>query len=465
MKKVQRRALSVLLIIVCLMGGIGYFTFRFFSEGSKWVNFTANRHVYNNGVIIDGAIYDRDGNTLLDTVEGKRKYSDSENVRCATMHIIGDKKSNVATSLQKVYADRLVGFNIITGMFSTTVAGNKIHTTLDSEICAAAYEQMKGKKGAVCVFNYTTGEVVCLVSTPTYDPENPPVINSGDENYDGVFINRCISSRFTPGSVYKTVTAAAAIDCIPDIESQLFHCEKVSTVNGQKIVCSGTHKEENFQYALRNSCNIAFGEISMQLGWDITSEYSHKLGITTGHSLSGIPVAKGKIASSGGVNELAWTGIGQNTDEVVPFSMMRYMGIIANRGICAEPYIVEKITTGSGIPLNIDKQTDTTRVLSQATADRLSDMLRFNVTDYYKDKNFPAGMEVCAKTGTAELDGGKKSHAWFVGFSRNEKYPYAFAVFVQNGGSGGSVARPIASKVLAAVKNKVDSDLAKSTDE
>ena len=110
MKKVQRRALSVLVIIVCLLGGVGFFTFRFFSEGSQWVNFTANRHVYNNGVIIDGAIYDRDGNALLDTVDGKRKYSDDVNVRCATMHIVGDKKSNVATSIQRQYHSHHVGF-------------------------------------------------------------------------------------------------------------------------------------------------------------------------------------------------------------------------------------------------------------------------------------------------------------------------------------------------------------------
>ena len=456
MKKVQRRALSVMLIILCLMCGVGYFTFRFFYEGHKWVNFTANRHVYNNGVIIDGAIYDRDSNALLDTVDGKRKYSDNENVRCATMHIIGDKKSNVATSLQKVYADRLVGFNIVTGMFSTTVAGNKIYTTLDSDVCAAAYEQMKGKKGAVCIFNYKTGEVICLVSTPTYDPENPPVIADGDDNYDGVFINRAISSRFTPGSVYKTVTAAAAIDRIPDIDQQTFTCEHIMKVNGQKIVCSGTHGEENFKKALRNSCNVAFGEISMQLGWETTSEYAEKLGLTTSHTLSGIPTVKGKIASSGGLNELAWTGIGQNTDEVNPFAMMRFMGIVANGGICAEPYIVEKITSGTGIPLSVDKPTETTRILSQSTADKLSDMMRYTVTNNYGDKNFPSGMEFCAKTGTAELDGDKKSHAWFVGFTRNEKYPYAFAVVVQNGGGGYAVARPIASKVMEEVKRKAD---------
>lgn len=456
MKKVQRRALSVILIIVVLMGGVGFFSFRFFTEGHKWVNFTANRHVYSNGVIIDGAIYDRDNNALLDTVNGKRKYSDNESVRCATMHIVGDKKSNVATSIQKIYADRLVGFNIITGMFSTTVAGNRIYTTLDSDVCAAAYEQMKGKKGAVCVYNYKTGEVICLVSTPTYDPENPPVITSGDDNFDGVFINRCISSRFTPGSVYKTVTAVAAIERIADIDEQTFDCEHTLTVNGQKIVCSGTHKEQNFKMALRNSCNIAFGEISMQLGWETTAEYAKKLGITESHSLSGIPVVKGKIASSGGKNELAWTGIGQNTNEVCPYAMMRFMGIIANRGLCAEPYVVEKITTATGIPLNFDGQTETTRILSQSTADKLSDMMRFNVSNNYGDNRFPSGMEFCAKTGTAEQGGEKKSHAWFVGFTRNEKYPYAFAVFVQNGGGGNAVARPIASKVMEAVKKKVD---------
>jgi Cell division protein FtsI/penicillin-binding protein 2 len=457
MKKVQRRALSVLIIIFTLVCGVGIFTFRFFSEGESWVKFSANRHVYSNGTIIDGAIYDRDGNPLLHTVDGQRRYSENESVRCATMHIIGDKKGNVANSLQKVYADKLVGYNYVTGMFSANIAGNKIYTTLDPDVCSAAYELLKGKKGAICVFNYKTGEVICLVSTPTYDPENPPVISEDDDSFDGVFLNRAISSRFTPGSVYKTVTAAAAIDTIPDINEQKFNCLHTITVNGQKIVCSGTHKEEDFRLALRNSCNVAFGEISMQLGWDTTSEYARKLGITTSHSLSGIPTIRGKIASSGGLNELAWTGIGQNTDEVSPYAMMRYMGIIANGGICVEPYIVEKITTESGIPLSIEKRPEPERILSQSTADQLSDMMRFTVQKGYGESNFPKGMEFCAKTGTAELDGGKKSHAWFVGFTRNEKYPYAFAVFVQNGGGGYTVAKPIASKVMEAVKNKVDS--------
>ena len=458
MKKVKRRAMSVLVIILCLIVGIGTFTYRFFREGRDWVNFTANKHIYSNGVLIGGAIYDRDGNALVHTVDGVRKYSDNESVRCATMHIVGDKKSNIATSLQKVYADQLMGYNTVNGTYSVSGKGNSIYTTLDSDICASAYEQIKDRKGAVCVYNYKTGEVICLVSTPTYDPENPPTISPEDDKYEGVYINRAISSTFTPGSVYKLVTAAAAIDNIDDIFDQKFTCNKTQVVNGQKIVCSGTHRNENFEQALANSCNIAFGNISRQLGWNTTVEYARKLGITTAHDLSGIITAKGNIASSGGDNELSWTGIGQNTDLVNPFAMMRLVGTIAHHGVCVEPYLVEKITNSSGFRTQLGLSNgSTTRCLSRNTADKLSDMMRNNVVSKYGDSNYPQNMEICAKSGTAELDGNKKSHSWFVGFCRNEKYPYAFAVFVQNGGSGATVAGGVASKVMAAVEEKVNS--------
>lgn len=460
MKKVKRRAMSVLAIILCLMIGVSVFTYRFFSQGSQWVNFTANKHIYSNGVLIGGAIYDRDGNPLVHTVDGVRKYSDNESVRCATMHIVGDKKSNIATSLQKVYADELMGYNTINGTYSVSGTGNSVYTTLDADICAAAYEQLKGKKGTICIYNYKTGEVICLVSTPTYDPENPPVISADDDNYDGVYINRALSSRFTPGSVYKLVTAAAAIDNIDDIFEQTFTCHKTEVINGQKIICSGTHYEENFEKSLNHSCNIAFGNISRQLGWNTTAEYAQKLGITTAHELSGIPVVKGSIATSGGDNELSWTGIGQNTDLVNPFAMMRVVGIIANHGMCVEPYLVEKVTNSSGFRTQLPPNKTEKRYLSQSTADTLSDMMRSNVRNKYGESNYPAGMEFCAKTGTAELDGSQVSHSWFVGFSRNEKYPYAFVSFVQNGGSGAKVAGVAVTRVMTAVKEKVDSQSA-----
>ncbi|MDD6394858.1 MAG: penicillin-binding transpeptidase domain-containing protein [Firmicutes bacterium] len=456
MKKVRNRAWSVLVIILALMIGVSYFTFRFFTEGNDWVNFSANKHIYSNGVLIGGAIYDSNGEPLVHTVDGKRKYSENKNVRCATMHIIGDKKSNISTSLQKVYADELMGYNLINGMYSVDGTGKKLYTTLNSDVCAAAYQQLKGKKGTVGVYNYKTGEIICLVSTPTYDPENPPKIQSGDNAYDGVYINRLLSSKFTPGSVYKLITSAAAIDTVDDIFERTFTCKGETVVNGQTIKCSGTHGKQNFQQALKNSCNVAFAEISVLVGWENMTAYAQKAGITQSHDVSGIKTIKGSIPTSGEKNELAWTGIGQHTDEVNPFAMMRYVGAIANGGVVQEPYLVKKITTSGGMRTSFMLNKNTTRCLSEYTANTLAKMMRFNVTNGYNDKNYPEGMEFCAKTGTAELDGNQKSHAWFAGFCQNEKYPYAFVVCVQNGGSGKAVAGKIASNVMAEVKNQVD---------
>lgn len=458
MKKVQRRAFSVLLIIFCLIAGVGVFTYKFFSEGSDWVNFSANKHIYSNGVLIGGAIYDRSGNALVHTVDGKREYSEDKNVRCATMHIIGDKKSNIATSLQKVYADEMVGYNLINGTYSVSGTGQNIYTTLNSEVCAAAYKQLKGKKGTVGVMNYKTGEIICLVSTPTYDPENPPTIAADDDTYDGVYINRLLSSKFTPGSVYKLVTSAAAIDTVDDIFDRTFKCKGSVVINGQKIKCTGTHGKQTFKQALKNSCNVAFAQITVLVGWDNMTEYAQKLGITTSHDVSGITTVKGSIAASGEDNELAWTGIGQHIDEVNPFAMMRYMAAIANGGIVQEPYLVEKITTSSGIRTSFLLNKSSTRCLSQSTADTLAEMMRYNVSNGYGDDNYPQGMEFCAKTGTAELDGNQKSHSWFTGFCMNEDYPYAFVVFVQNGGSGKTIAGKIASNVMSEVKKQVDNN-------
>ncbi|MBQ1412068.1 MAG: hypothetical protein IIY93_02625, partial [Clostridia bacterium] len=90
------------------------------------------------------------------------------------------------------------------------------------------------------------------------------------------------------------------------------------------------------------------------------------------------------------------------------------------------------------------------------TADQLAEMMRNNVLTKYGEENFPQGMEICAKSGTAELDGGQTSHAWFIGFCRNENYPYAFVSFVQNGGNGARVAGGAVSKVLAEIQSKTD---------
>ena len=136
---------------------------------------------------------------------------------------------------------------------------------------------------------------------------------------------------------------------------------------------------------------------------------------------------------------MAWSGIGQYNDLVSPYAMMRLVSAIANGGTVAEPSLL-------GVS---DKKTE---LMSADTAQKVASMMNYNVVYKYGSSTFP-GLNISAKTGTAEVGDGKPSHGWFVGFLNDEQHPYAFAVLVENGGSGLRAAGAVANAVLqAAVK-------------
>ena len=144
---------------------------------------------------------------------------------------------------------------------------------------------------------------------------------------------------------------------------------------------------------------------------------------------------------------LAWSGIGQYNDLVNPLAMARYMGAIAAQGRAVNPQLIDKVRTPLGLPGAITWPSGHTRLMSSSTADTLKQMLRYNVTSYYGEWRFP-GLAVCAKSGTAEVAEGDAPHAWFTGFLDDPENPYAFAVIVENGGWGVSVAGAVANQVL-----------------
>ena len=150
-----------------------------------------------------------------------------------------------------------------------------------------AYQAMNGKKGAVGVYNYETGEILCMVSTPTFDPANPPTIEDGDPQYEGVYLNRFLSGTFTPGSVFKTITLTAAIENIPDLFSRSFTCTGSTTVGGEEITCPFAHGEMDINSALANSCNGVFAQVATELGAETMSKYVEKAGILDSYSVDG----------------------------------------------------------------------------------------------------------------------------------------------------------------------------------
>lgn len=268
-----------------------------------------------------------------------------------------------------------------------------------------------------------------MVSSPAYDPEE-----GADEAVEGVYLNRCLQSAYTPGSVFKLVTLAAAIENIPDLRERSFSCSRYMDVNGVQIVCGGNHGSQTIEEALAHSCNCAFGTLALELGPETLAEYAARLGLSGSLALDGIVTAAGRYdAAPAGSADLAWSGIGQYTDLVTPYAMARLCAAIGAGGELREPTLLKGGDNGR------------TRLLDADTAAQLSEMMNYTVAGYYGRDRFP-GLEVCAKSGTAEVGGGA-SHAWFAGFLQ-EGAPLAFAVVLERGGGGLAKAGPVANTVL-----------------
>ena len=454
MKKIERRTLVCLALALCLAAGMCVFMGKYLLYGGSWASSAFNRHLYNtDGQLSSGTVLDRDGDVLSTVTEdGKRTYYDNVDVRKATLHAVGDLQGNIGTGALNAFADQLTGYSLLNGAFGAD-AGSDLYLTIDARYNYEAYQALGGHAGTVAVYNYKTGEILCMVSAPSYDPLNVPADIETNDRYKGAYINRFLSSTFTPGSIYKTVTLMAALEEIPDLTQRTWTCEGSVQIGEETIICSGTHGQQAIGDAFANSCNVAFAQIAAELGADTMQKYTEQAGLTNSYSVNGLPTAAGTFQWDGITDgQLGWAGVGQGQDQVNPCAMMVYMGAIASGGKAAEPYLVEKSVSALGLPSLPHFTRKTGRLIASDTAATLADMMAENVQKTYGASRFP-NMDICAKSGTAEVGEGKTPHAWFTGFLRGEDTPYAFVVLVENGGGGSAVAGTVASRVLDVIVN------------
>jgi len=448
--RIASRAMALILIVALLVAGLVFFLVEYFLKSGDWVIFPGSPHVYNGSNIGCGVVVDREGALLLDLNEGRR-YSNVLPLRQSTVHWVGDRYGSISAPALSYYASQMAGFDVINGVYNYGQTGAVAELTLSGKAQMAALEAMGSYKGTVAVYNYKTGQLLCAVTTPTYDPDNVPSFTEEDEAYKGLYVNRFTQSSYIPGSIFKIVTLAAALETNPEIVNQSFTCTGEFAIGNEKITCEGAHWEQNLRQAFCNSCNCAFAQIGLQLGVDTLTEYVEKFGIIQSVSFDGITTAKGnfQIQSNADLN-LAWASIGQHLDLVNPCAFLRFMGAVANGGKVRMPYLVEEISVNGNTTYDAKPQSGN-RIMSQETADILQEYLQNNVLSKYGPENFP-GLTVGAKTGTGEVDGGKKPNAMLAGFVDNEELPLAFVVCVEDAGYGKTVCIPIISKVLAAVQ-------------
>ena len=441
MKTTGTRSLILFLLAAGFFLGLGVFLYGLATEGGKWAVQPFNGHISGTGVSSgEGKILDRSGNVIARTKDGKRVYSEDYATRCALVHAVGDTQGNISTGVQYQYRSELSGYNFITGLVSPTGSTNgcDVRLTLDSSLCRLARQKLDGRNGAAALYNYKTGELLCMVSTPDYDPQNPPKDIDTNKAYSGAYLNKVLSSTFTPGSIFKIVTSAAAIENIPDLDSRTWISNGSVVINGNKITDLGSYGRVSFKQALAKSSNVVFSQIAVEVGAQKLQAEANRMGFNSSFSLDGTAAAKSSYSvSSAAPDELGWSGVGQYTDMVNPFHMLVLMGAVANGGTPVMPYLVKSVTTPVGIPVKSGTAQTGSQLVDSSTAARLQTYMRYDVTYEYGDDLFP-GLHVCAKTGTAEVGGGRKPNCWMVGFSSDSSTPYAFVVLVEN--TSGSVA-------------------------
>lgn len=457
MNRVTKRTWLMGLFIFVLLGGMLFFLWEYATKSQEWIITAGSPHIYNSGNIGCGTITDRSGNMLLD-ITGKRVYSSNEATRKSTLHWLGDRKGYISASAIAHYAADLSGFDKFNGIYNAEGTGGTAELTLSARVQNAALEALGERKGTVGVYNYQTGEILCAVTSPTYDPDNVPDI-AGDTSgkYEGIYLNRFVQSTYVPGSIFKVVTTAAALECVDDILEKSFTCTGTYEYGTEAVTCETAHGTLNLKSALAKSCNCSFAQIAELVGKKNMVKYVDQFQVTEPVKFDGITTAKGNYdISNSAMVSFAWSCIGQHTDLINPARFMTFMGAIAGGGTAAEPHLMSSVWVGEDTVYRA-RAGKTSRIMSAETAETLRSFLRNNVQSVYGDWNF-TGLNVCAKSGTSQLGGGQTSNAMFAGFVEDEQYPLAFIVVVENGGYGASACVPVLSKVLAECKTVMDGE-------
>ncbi len=450
MKITVKRAYIFYAVILAFFAGIVFLVYSIYTDGEEWATNRANRHLYSrsNAVLSAGPVVDLRGNILAQTEDNKRIYTEDADLRKAMLHVLGDTHGFISTGTQNLYSDALSGYSFVDGVYSlkNDGIGPSLVLNLDGNACKIAYNALGEFNGAVAVYNYKTGELLCSVSKPTYDLVNKPDDVNTNPIYDGAYLDKVISGIYTPGSIMKIVTAACAIENIPDIYERTFDCngEYVITEGQRGIVCNDDHKTGlTFEDAMNKSCNAVFAQIAVELGAEKLLATAESMGfnMTLQAREIRLKTSRFKPAISDKL-ELGWAGIGQSTTLVNPCHFLAIMGAIANGG---EGYAPDRIREMKGITAG-QRTPEVMVSLNPETAKQLDILLRSNIEKEYGDERFP-DLQMCGKTGTAQITGAT-SHSWFVGYSQREDLPLAVVCIAENAGSGMKTAVNVSNEVM-----------------
>ena len=460
--KEMRRKMRVIgaLIIAAFLTLSVWFGMTVYEQGSIWASSAYNTRLRKSKALM-GDVLDRNGNILATTNgSGQRIYLQDESARRALSQTVGDTAGMSGTGVESFYASTLLDLSgslvdrlreLFTG---SEHKGSSVQITIDAELQAYISSIFpEGYDGAVCVTNYKTGEILAMVSLPDYDPA---AIESrqATETADTAYLNRCLQGLYTPGSVFKIVTLASALENDPNVVNQAFTCSSEWEYDGGSVNCmsgSVTHGSLTLEKAFAKSCNVTFGKLAYQLGIQRLAATAQKMGFNENFKFGDFVIYNSSFPTSiDSVNDLVWSGIGQGTVLVTPLHMTMITGSIANDGVMMKPKLVKQITNSLGIAETTLQSESYRQVLSAENAGVIEEYMYEAVRSGTAKRAAIEGLTICGKTGSAETSNDKNvaTNAWYTGYIADERYPYAISVVIEKGGAGGQMATELAAKAL-----------------
>ena len=394
---------------------------------------------------IRGSIYDASGNLLAYTeVESdgtkNRIYPFGE----AYAHVTGYSLRS-KTCLELVLNEKLLSSDHFTDQIEylfggDDIRGNNAILTIDGGLQQKAYKLLEDVHGAVVISEPSTGKILALVSTPSYDP------NTVSEDWDDLtsrddspLYSRAMQGQYPPGSTFKIITSLAAYRH-GSLRNYVYNCEGETEIGNTILPCyhSSVHGEQNIYDAFANSCNTYFATLGLQIGGNDIRKAAESLHLNDRIDFV-LPQSMSRVIVSDADNEqmIAETAIGQGQNQITPFSMNMIASVIANRGMLYTPYIVDRIENADGktvekyLPALYDRA-----VLTTDEASFLEDLMEGVVSrgTAYMLSDLPC--DVYGKTGTAQVTEGDDTepHSWFTGYTKvNGQADIAITVMIENG--------------------------------
>ncbi|MDN5748034.1 MAG: penicillin-binding protein 2 [Pseudonocardia sp.] len=364
--------------------------------------------------------------------------------------------------------------DLITGRDSS---GGNVVTTIDPVVQQTAYDELasNGYTGAVVALRPDTGAILALASTPSYDP-NPLASPSARVQQEAwaeytsaeppVLVNRTIEERYPPGSTFKLVIAAAALESgryTPETQvtaaSSITLADTTTTLQNFNGNQCGTGQTASLRDALQRSCNTAFAEIGADLGEEAVRDQAEAFGIGTEELTIPMPVAPSTIGDIESTAALQQSAIGQRDVALTPMQNAVIVATIANDGQLMAPHLIEEIQGQDLETIDTTAPDQLGRAVSPEVANTLTELM-VNNENSYSGSGKIRGVQIAAKTGTAEHGTMPKQtapHVWYVAFAPAANPQVAVAVLVESGGdrdnlaaTGGEIAAPIGRAVIGA---------------